>query len=194
MKAKQIKEIKSQSKNQVSNNKGPDALEMLKQDHKKVRKLFQDFENIHEDEESDGHKSEIVKQICMELTIHARLEEEIFYPAVRELIDENELMDEAAVEHAGAKALVAQLEAMDLDDDYYDAKVIVLGEQIDHHITEEENEMFPQIEKARMDTLSLGQEMMERKEQLEEELGIFDGTSTRRPLLMKKASSRPLHH
>lgn len=190
---KQVKSPKSQSKNQASKSKGPDALEMLKRDHQKVIKLFQDFESLEQDYKNNDHKSRIVKQICMALTIHAQIEEEIFYPAVRDVIDDDDLMDEADAEHAGAKSLIAQLEAMSPEDDHYDAKVIVLGEQVNDHIIEEEDEMFPQIKKAKMDTLALGQEMMELKEDLEEELGIFDEDSNNQPL-MKKDSSKPLHH
>lgn len=192
MKSKPAKETKSPSKNLGEKETGIDAIEMLKTDHKQVKALFKEFEEIHQDEENDGRKSEIVKQICAALTIHAQIEEEIFYPAVREAIDDDDLLNEAEVEHAEAKTLITQLEAMDAEDDYYDAKVTVLGEQVDHHITEEEKEMFPQVKKAKMDTVALGEIMLKRKEELEEELGIFDGGSPSYPP-MKKNSSKPLH-
>jgi hemerythrin superfamily protein len=192
MKSKPAKATKSPSKNLGEKETGIDAIEMLKTDHKQVKALFKEFEEIHQDEENDGRKSEIVKQICAALTIHAQIEEEIFYPAVRDVIDDDDLMDEAEVEHAEAKALITQLEAMDTEDDYYDAKVTVLGEQVDHHITEEEKEMFPQIQKAKMDTLTLGRIMLKRKEELEDELGIFEGGNPGYPPI-KKNSSKPLH-
>ena len=118
------------------------------------------------DDGSGEEKAAIVQQICMELTVHAELEEEFFYPAVREQIGDDDLMDEAEVEHAGAKDLIAQLESMEPDDDLYDAKVTVLGEQIDHHVKEEEGEMFPKVKKAKVDTSALGAEMASRKEEL----------------------------
>ena len=118
-----------------------DAIEMLMADHKKVKKLFGNFET-HKDDGDDEDKSAIVKLICNELKVHTTLEEEIFYPAVRKAIQDSALMDEALVEHAGAKELIAQLEEADPEDDLYDAKVTVLGEQIDHHVKEEEGDMF----------------------------------------------------
>ena len=114
-----------------------DAIAMLTADHKKVKKLFSDFDKL-KDEGSDEDKSVIVEQICNALKIHTELEEEIFYPAVRKAIDDSDLMDEALVEHAGAKELIAQLEDARPDDELYDAKDNVLGEQIDHHVKEEE--------------------------------------------------------
>jgi hemerythrin superfamily protein len=150
---------------------GQDALAMLMADHKKVKKLFSDFDKIKE-EGSDDDKSAIVEQICSELKIHAQLEEEIFYPAVRKAIDDEDLMDEALVEHAGAKDLIAELEDASPDDDLYDAKVTVLGEQINHHVKEEEGEMFPQATKAKVNTESLGAAMFKRKLALTEEMGL----------------------
>ena len=99
--------------------------------------------------------------------MHTTIEEEIFYPAVREAIDEEDLMDEALVEHAGAKELIEQLEGMSPQDDLYDAKVTVLGEQIDHHASEEEEEMFPKAKKAKLDLQELGAQLTERKEELQ---------------------------
>jgi hemerythrin superfamily protein len=156
--------------------KSQDAIAMLTEDHKKVKKLFSDFDKLKESG-SDEEKSAVVEKICNELTIHAELEEEIFYPAVREAIDEGDLMDEALVEHAGAKALIAQLEDMDPEDDLYDAKVTVLGEQINHHVEEEEGEMFPKAKKAGVDTAVLGQQMLERKTDLMQEMGISNETA-----------------
>jgi hemerythrin superfamily protein len=148
-----------------------DAIAMLMADHKRVKKLFSDFDKLKE-EGSDEDKSVIVNQICNELKIHTALEEEIFYPAVRKATDDSDLMDEALVEHAGAKDLIAQLEDASPDDDLYDAKVTVLGEQIDHHVKEEEGEMFPQAKKAKVDTKALGATMLKRKFALMDQMGI----------------------
>jgi hemerythrin superfamily protein len=139
-----------------------DAIAMLMADHKKVKRLFSDFNKLKE-EGSDEDKSTIVEQICNELKVHTELEEEMFYPAVRKAIYDSDLMDEALVEHAGAKDLIAQLERANPDDDLYDAKVTVLGEQINHHVKEEEGEMFPKAKKAKVDTEALGAAMLKRK-------------------------------
>lgn len=151
-----------------------DAIAMLTADHRKVKGLFKEFAKLKESNGSDEDKADIVKQICDALKVHAEVEEEIFYPAVRAAIDDKDLMDEALVEHAGAKELIAQLEEMDPDDDLYDAKVTVLGEQIDHHVQEEEGDMFLKAKKAKVDTLDLGEEMAERKETLIAELGVSE--------------------
>ena len=154
-----------------SGTQAQDAIAMLMADHKKVKKLFSDFDKL-KDEGSDKDKSAIVVQICHELKIHAELEEEIFYPAVRKAIDDSDLMDEALVEHAGAKDLIAQLEDANPDDDLYDAKVTVLGEQIDHHVKEEEGDMFPKAKKAKVDTEALGATMLKRKIVLMGKMGM----------------------
>jgi hemerythrin superfamily protein len=148
-----------------------DAIAMLMADHKKVKKLFSDFNKLKE-EGRDEDKSGIVEQICNELKIHTELEEEIFYPAVRKAIYDSDLMDEALVEHAGAKDLIAQLEGASPDDDLYDAKVTVLGEQINHHVKEEEGEMFPKAKKAKVDTEALGATMLKRKTALMGKMAI----------------------
>lgn len=148
-----------------------DAIAMLMADHKKVKKLFSDFDKLKE-EGGDDEKSAIVDQICNELKIHTELEEEIFYPAVRKAIDDSDLMDEALVEHAGAKDLIAQLEDASPEDDLYDAKVTVLGEQIEHHVKEEEGSIFPKAKKAKVDTEALGSTMTKRKIALMDKVGM----------------------
>lgn len=153
---------------------GHDAISMLKADHEKVRDLFKQFEELVDGEGSAKEKAALAQQVCDELKIHAQIEEEIFYPAVREAIDDDDMMDEATVEHAGVKELIEQIEAMRPDEDLYDAKVIVMGEQVDHHATEEEEEMFPLVKKAKVDTAALGEEMYQRKTALMSEMGMSE--------------------
>ena len=153
-------------KQPATNGSKNDAIQLLTDDHKKVKKLFREFEGIKGGNGAAKRKSDVVRQICTELTIHTRVEEEIFYPVVRESIDERDLMDEADVEHAGAKILIAQLERMNAGDDHYDAMVHVLGEYIDHHVKEEHEEMFPKAKKAKVDLIELGARITERKAQL----------------------------
>ena len=165
-----------------------DAIAMLTADHKKVKKLFADFDKL-KDAGSDEDKASIVDQICNELKIHTELEEEIFYPAVRKAIDDGDLMDEALVEHAGAKDLIAQLEDASPEDDLYDAKVTVLGEQIDHHVKEEEGDMFPKAKKAKVDTEALGATMLKRKITLMKKMGMNDEENARDDAIAAKSTS-----
>ena len=144
---------------------GPDAVSLLMDDHKKVKKLFKEYEKLAKKDDIEG-KVDVALQICEELTVHATIEEEIFYPAARAAIKDDDLLNEAEVEHATAKDLIAQIEQMSGDDPMYDAKVKVLSEYIDHHVTEEEDEMFPKAKKVKMDMAGLAVEMMERKEEL----------------------------
>ena len=141
-----------------------DALSMLKADHDKVRKMFKDFEKL--DTEEDQEKAQLVKQACMELKIHSQLENEIVYPAIREAIEDDDLMDEALVEHEAAEELISQLEQMQPGDEMYDAKFTVLGEYVNHHIAEEQKEMFPKARKAKIDLAELGEQMTARKHEL----------------------------
>jgi len=150
-----------------------DAIALLKSDHKKVKALFSEFDKLKDDGANED-KAAIVAQICKEFEIHTAIEEEIFYPAVRKAIEDSDLMDEALVEHAGAKDLVAQLEDAAVDDDLYTAKVTVLGEQIDHHVKEEESSMFPKAQKAKVEMAALGAKMTQRKTALMEEMGVSD--------------------
>ena len=154
--------------------KHQDAIALLMADHKAVKALFKEFEQLTEQEDADEQKAALVEKICNELTVHAQLEEEIFYPVVREAIDDDSLMDEADVEHASAEDLIAQLEGMSPGDDQYDAKVVVLGEYINHHVEEEEGEMFVKARKSDVDTAALGMELAARKDELKSKLGIED--------------------
>ncbi len=142
----------------------PDAIALLKADHREVEALFEKFEKAS----GDGRKRDIAQRICLELTVHAQIEEEIFYPACEGKIEED-LLKEAYVEHDGAKVLIAEIEAGGPDDDFYDAKVKVLSEQIEHHVEEEEKRMegmFSQARKAGLDMDELGERMRVRKEEL----------------------------
>jgi hemerythrin superfamily protein len=144
--------------------KTEDAIAMLEADHKKVKALFEEFDSLSD--RSKVSKKKIADQICEELTIHTQLEEEIFYPAVRGPVKDGDLMDEALVEHASAKELIAQIREMDPGDDLYDAKVKVLSEQIDHHVDEEEGDMFPKVRKVGVDLIALGEQMVALKQSL----------------------------
>jgi hemerythrin-like domain-containing protein len=139
-----------------------DAIALLRADHKAVKELFEQFEKTRKDE----RKEALAEQICNELTVHAQIEEEIFYPAARDAIREEDLVDEATVEHQSAKDLIAQIRGGSAGDELWEAKVKVLGEYIDHHVKEEQNEMFPQVKKTRLDLKALGEQLMARKMEL----------------------------
>ncbi|ARN18595.1 hemerythrin domain-containing protein [Piscinibacter gummiphilus] len=149
-----------------------DAIKLLTSDHAEVKKLFKAYEKLVKEEASDTEKAEVATTICKMLTVHAQIEEEIFYPAAREVLEEQDLVDEADIEHASAKDLIAQIEASDPSDDHYDAKVKVLGEYIDHHVKEEETELFKEVKKAGLDTAQVGEELAARKEELMAEVGL----------------------
>ena len=139
----------------------PDAVALLKADHRKIEELFEEFKEA----QSEGSEA-LVLQICTELSIHAMLEEEIFYPACQKALEEAEPVSEAYVEHDGAKVLIAELMDSEADDDFYDAKVMVLSEMIKHHVAEEEKTLFPEAKKAGLDMGALGEKMLARKEEL----------------------------
>jgi hemerythrin superfamily protein len=146
-------------------NKPKDALALLTADHNEARAIFKKYEELGD--RANASKKKLATEVCNALTVHATIEEEIFYPALRgEGKELQDMLDEAEVEHAGAKDLIAQIEAMDPEDDLYDAKVKVLGEQIDHHATEEEDEMFPKARKTKLDLVALGEALQARKEEL----------------------------
>lgn len=150
-------------KNAAASTGKADALELLKEDHEHVKSMFEQYEGLGE--RAHATKKKLATQICTELTRHATAEEEIFYPAVRAAggKDKEDLVDEAIVEHASAKDLIAQIMEMESTDELFDAKVKVLGELIDHHVQEEEKEIFPAAKKAGLDMKMLGQQIAERK-------------------------------
>lgn len=148
-----------------------DAVALLKADHRAVAKLFAQTEKA-----SGAKKHAIVLTIVSELRVHMAIEEEIFYPASRDFVKDEDTVNEAIVEHQSAKDLMDELEAMKPSDEMYDAKVIVLQEMIEHHVEEEETEYFPEVQKKGMDTKTVGAQMAARKASLQ-----------------AKADGRPLH-
>jgi hypothetical protein len=151
----------------------PVAIEMLEADHRKVEMLFDQYEEEKESSDEET-KRELAQRICMELKVHTQIEEELFYPWARENMDESDLIEEAQVEHNSAKDLIAQLEGASEIDETFDAKVKVLGEYVKHHVKEEENEMFPELQSMQEELDELGQEMTARKVELMEEMGMMD--------------------
>jgi hemerythrin-like domain-containing protein len=143
-----------------------DAVSLLSADHAEVKQMFETYRQLVDENADDEQRGELARDICSMLTVHAEIEEEIFYPAMRENVDDELTLDEAEVEHAAAKELIEQIEGMDPGDALYDAKVIVLGEYVDHHVQEEESELFPQAEKAGIDLDDLGAELASRKREL----------------------------
>lgn len=155
---------------------GKDACDLLDQDHKAVKKMFKEYEELtgSRARSASQKKMELARHICQELTVHAQIEEEIFYPALREALKETDLLDEAEVEHQSAKDLIAQIQAAGEPDDMFDAKVKVLGEYIDHHVKEERGEIFPKARAARkLDLMAMREELEMRKEELMSETGAM---------------------
>ena len=140
-----------------------DAFSLLKADHVEVLKLYKQYQKLADE------RGALAAKICRALTVHASIEEEIFYPAAREVIDDTSVMDHADVEHASAKELIAQIESMSPDESHYDAKVCVLCEYVSHHATEEEEEMFPKL-RRNLDPKGLGEQLAARKDELTQEM------------------------
>jgi len=168
-------------------NAGPDAIELLKADHRQVEEWFEEFESAR----SDRRKQELAQNICKALTVHAQIEEEIFYPAFLEATGDKDMHHEAEVEHNGAKRLIAEIEASGPEDDYYDAKVSVLSEMIKHHVKEEEQRggMFSEARQSDMDLKALGEQLKARKD----ELMSKDMAPRTRGLGRKLARAVPMH-
>lgn len=147
-----------------------DAVTLLDDEHIAVKKLFQEFNKLAENDGPADERKAIADKICTELTIHAQIEEEIFYPPVREATGDDDMMDEADVEHAGAKDLIAQISAMEADESHFNAKVKVLGEMIDHHVGEERDVIFVKARTTDLDLADLATRLAQRRSELEAEL------------------------
>ena len=148
-----------------------DAIGLLISDHREVKAMFEEYETSVDSRSKASERQALAETICDMLTVHAAIEEEVFYPAARKATGDDDLLNEAQVEHNAAKELIAQIKAMEPDDDLYDAKVKVLGEQIDHHVEEEEGELFPEAKKSGMNLQELGARMLSRKNELTAEIG-----------------------
>lgn len=166
--------------------KTKDAIALLIEDHRRVQKAFKEFEKLEDEEE----KTALVEEACTDLKIHAMLEEEIFYPAAREVLDEADLVNEAEVEHASVKDLIEQLEDYDGADEMADAKFKVLGEYVNHHIKEEQDELFPKVKKAKLDVKRLADQLILRKRELRREMGVEPTKGREEEAPRKRARSR----
>lgn len=139
-----------------------EAIALLRADHTLVSALFAEYEKAR----SSSKKKQLVAKICSELSVHAQVEEEIFYPAVQQALKDHELVPEATVEHATLKSLIAQVEGIEPDGEMYDAKITVLSEYVKHHVKEEQNQMFPKAKSTKLDMKELGAEISARKSEL----------------------------
>ena len=171
-----------------SRSKRVEAIDMLMQDHDRVERAFKEFEQLAHEDAQACHA--LVMKVCEELKIHTTLEEEIFYPAVHDAIDDEEIMSEAAVEHETARMLIEQLENMQEDDPNYHATFKVLGEYVRHHIREEEGEMFPAARKTGIDFAALGARLRERREELMGETEKVVDAATASPSMAVRAAGR----
>jgi len=144
------------------------AFDVLEEDHREVEEWFDEYDELKDSDED--RKADLAEKICRALKVHAQIEEEIFYPQAGEASQDNDLIDEALVEHATVKNLIAEIEAMEVGEELYDAKIRVLGEMVKQHIKEEEEELFPEIQSTKMDLAAVGKELAERKQELMAEM------------------------
>jgi hypothetical protein len=167
---KKTKAARAKAHGQASPSKptanGKDAIALLEADHREVDGLFHKYEGLA----APAEKKALAAKICVALKVHTQIEEELFYPPARKETGDKDLLDEAVVEHAGAKTLIAEIEAMEPGQPLYDAKVKVLGEQIRHHVEEEETELFPEVRKTDLDLDALGAKLAARKAELMDRL------------------------
>jgi hemerythrin superfamily protein len=150
------------AKKKSASAKDQDATALLRADHEHVSELFEEYE----DSRSSAKKKRIVEELCNELTVHAQIEEEIFYPAVKRALKDKELIPEARVEHDTLKGLIAQVEGEEPDGEMFDAKIKVMREYVKHHVKEEQDEIFPKAKSTDLDMMELGAKLSERKEEL----------------------------
>lgn len=160
------KSSRSQASNRRSGTRetAPNAIDLLEQDHREVEESFDEYDELKKD---DDRKAKLAGKICLALKVHAQIEEEIFYPQAREATKDNDLIDEAVVEHATVKSLISEIEAMEVGEELHDAKIRVLGEMVKQHI---EEQLFPELQSAKADLDALGKELAQRKEELMSEM------------------------
>lgn len=163
---------KSASPRSTADRSAHDAIKLLTADHDEVRALFKQYDKLVSSDGGDSEKKQLAESICQMLTIHAQIEEEIFYPAAREVLEDQDLVDEADIEHASAKELIQQIQASEPSDAHYDAKVKVLGEYVSHHAKEEETQLFKEIKKAGLDAAEVGEALASRKEELSSTMNL----------------------
>lgn len=148
-----------------------DAIELLSTDHEDVRQLFAEYDELVADDADPEDRAALASEICDALTAHATAEEEIFYPAARGVLDADDLIDEAETEHASARTLIERIRGMEAGDDAYDATVRVLAEAVEHHVQEEEGELFPRVRESGLDLATLGEQIAARRDEVLSELG-----------------------
>jgi len=168
--AKATRKTPARTSRAASGSSGQDAIALLRADHRKVSELYTQYEATR----SAAKKKALVATICLELSVHARVEEEIFYPAVKAALKDKELVPEAQVEHASLKELIAQVKDKEPDGEMFDAKIKVMSEYTKHHVKEEQNEMFPKVKKTRLDLQELGARIAARKEELMADPQLLD--------------------
>ncbi len=161
-----------------------DAISLLRADHKEVSSLFAEYEKTR----SNAKKKEIATRICTELTVHAQIEEEIFYPAAKQALKDKEMVPEAIVEHATLKQLIGQIQSEEPDGEMFDAKIKVLSEYVKHHVNEEQNELFPKLKSTGLDLVDLGIQLMSRKEELLAQFSEASTQSEERPITRRPNS------
>jgi hypothetical protein len=158
----------SASRNNQRQQAPRNAFDVLEEDHREVEEWFDEYDELKDSDED--RKTELAEKICVALKVHAQIEEEIFYPQALEASQDNDLIDEAVVEHATVKNLIGEIEGMDVGEELYDAKIRVLGEMVKQHIKEEEEELFPELQSTKMDLDAVGKELAERKQELMAEM------------------------
>ena len=159
---------KSANRNKERQQAPRNAFDVLEEDHREVEEWFDEYDELKDSDED--RKAQLAEKICLALKVHAQIEEEIFYPRAREATKDDDLIDEAIVEHATVKNLIAEIEEMDAGEELFDAKIRVLGEMVKRHIREEEEELFPELQSAKMDLDAVGKELAECKEELMSEM------------------------
>jgi hemerythrin superfamily protein len=155
------------SKRSQTESVGINAFDLVEQDHRQIEEWLDEFDEM---KEGDKRKGELAEKICVALKVHSQIEEEIFYPQARDATKDDDLIDEAIVEHGTVKNLIGEIEKMKVDDELYDAKVRVLGEMVKRHIREEEEEIFSKLQSTKMEIDAVGKELAERKEALMEKM------------------------